>query len=231
MKKKTFIIPFVCLILSFAGILSMTFLRTGFLYYCCSSDGINSVQLARKTSKIWAKCNPNANSYAAVVRANQIRYAFLKAPGDKQVYNKEYFRQNAEYCEKLLDFTKTEMPSEDTNLAYIIEGSQEATYVNEYICSLYLSGDTDKAISYYESYYDNISNDRLYTLIYSCSDFTNYVCTQSDNIEDRERLSKYAVGICERIKADNPTINTDNIYSSLIEDAEFFADADIKLEK
>lgn len=213
MKKKNFVIPLVCLILSLTGILSMTFLRTGFLYQLCSLNGSDPSNLI-KYSGIWFKYNPNVNSLSAVVRANNPMYIFYNTLEDRQVYTKEYFKKSASFSEQFLDLYKTEKPYEN-NITYVIQGSEEISYMQCYIFSLYLAGENDKAISNFENYFDNIEDENLYIILSHCKSFISYVYNNSQNEQDKERLTEILNKYCERINNYNPKDSVRFVFENL----------------
>lgn len=214
MKKKNIIIPLVCLVLSFAAILSMTFLRTGFLYKCVSYTG--NIQQVRASSEIWYKFNPNINSLAAYVKAHNPHY-FLIGLDDINNYDKDFFKDEAAHCEELLARLNNGEQIAEQGAVVVMKNTERPQYIESYVLSLYLAGETEKALTYYQSYLESISKEDLTIALLLCKDFPCYVYNDSPSEKDKESITEFVMAQCERAKnGEEQGVSAQELFKQLI---------------
>lgn len=213
MKKKYFVIPLISLILSLVGILSMTLLRTSILSYI-SSQAFDDIDKTRKYSELWYKFNPNISS--AYQTAWLYRPAFIDSTNTDEAYRKEYLNKEVIYCEKFFEIYESEY-SESVEMVVSAEPQLplDATLMPNYTLALYLSGDTEKALSSFETFYESISDEKLKKAIPTAYDFTYYVYNNSENEQDKEKLTQIINSICNRLIANHSEYSYERLFKIL----------------
>lgn len=226
MKKKSIIIPVICLVLSVAAMLTMTLLSTPVLYFY--SDAKNTynhetdeLEVFKETYKVMetvVKLDPNySNSYMTSL------FCFdCKKIGDSKYREicKDYDRKSLEYAEKLVETAKNSN-AEILFLSWTSDEKEDqiAGAIANYANALWYSGKKDEAKKTLEDYIHTLTKDNISCVYaFSLSSATFRLISSTGNDADREWLNNIEKYIVE---LHNSSIeykrSTGNYYSIEIE--------------
>jgi|GEM_PF-2547917 len=203
MKKKSIIIPVICLVLSLAAMLTMTLLATPVLYiysmekntYNHETDELAVFKETHKLMETVAKLDPNSfNLYMAA-------FCFQPAKiGDGKYLEicPDYEEKSLEYARKLVEAVKNKGKG-DLYYAPVIDVHeyQVAAATADYVTALWYAGKKDEAKKVFEDYIHTLTRDNISCAFAFEMEQTLFIISTTGNDADREWLNNIVSCIVE----------------------------------
>ena len=224
MKKKSIIIPVICLVLSVAAMLTMTLLATPVLYiYSMEKNTYNhetdELEVFKETHKVMETVvKLDSSSYNLYWAAWCFRPARI-GDGEYLEICPDYEKKSLEYAERLVEAVKNKGKG-DMYYAPVIDVHeyQVAAATADYVTALWYAGRKDEAKKVFEDYIHTLTKDNISCAIAFDMKGTLFLISTTGNNADREWLNNIEKYIVE---LHNSSIeykrSTGNYYSIEIE--------------
>lgn len=203
MKKKSIIIPVICMVLSLAAMLTMTVFATPVIYmYSVSKNTIaletDELAVFKETHKVMEtviKLDPNSsNLYWAA-------WCFRPARiGDSEYLEicPDYEKKSLEYAERFVEAVKTDGNRETYySMTTDVHEYQVAAATADYVTALWYADKKDEAKKAFEDYIHTLTKDNTSCAIAFNMEGTLFLISTTGNDADREWLNNLESHIIE----------------------------------
>lgn len=220
MKKKSIIIPVICLVLSLAAMLTVTLLATPVLYiysmekntYNHETDELAVFKETHKLMETVAKLDPSSYNL------DWAAFCFQPAKIGNSKYleiRPDYEEKSLEYARKLVEAVKNSGNREIYySMTTDVHEYQVAAATADYVTALWYAGKKDEAKKVFEDYIHTLTRDNISCAFAFYMERTLFLISTTGNDADREwlnNLEKYIVDFHN--KSIEYKRSTDNYYT------------------
>lgn len=227
MKKRTFIIPLILIVVFSAATLVMTLCSTAFIttavmtFQGAETEFIDIYKSCRKVSDMAYKLDNNYSN-AATLRAiySVDMYSIYKSEGRADELEDDYIEKCIKYSEVMLNMPAEEFLEQrekfiasplDSLMPNDAELRRDYDVLPDYVWALYINGDTQKAKTLTENYLHSISSIESSALMSDFQNFLTYVYNYPYNENDLEWYWQTEQYIFDCQSATGPKYNFNNV--------------------